>query len=588
MKIAVVNQKKCHPKQCSYECIKYCPRVRTGDETIIKNEYGKIIISENLCVGCGICIKKCYFNAIDIIGLPESLNTPTQRYGENGFALFGLPIPKKEKVIGILGPNGIGKSTALKIIFGMIIPNFGEKSCSKEKVLINYSGTQLYDYFEKLYKNNIKLSQKPQYIDLIPKIFSGTVRELFNSNNLNKEKLDSIIKKLNLRYILNQNVNTLSGGELQRVAIAICSSKDADIYLFDEISSYLDIFQRIQVSKIIKDISLSKSVIVIEHDLALLDLLADTINIIYGKPSVYGVITLPKSTRIGINQYIDGYLKEENIRIRKDKIKFEEHPPKIEKNIKTLFSYQPFNEKIGNFQISSDGGTLQKGEIVGIVGPNGIGKSTFIKMISGIIPLNNSIINNQYTISYKPQYIKPDKDILVKDLFFNINPTIMNTSYFEVEFEKPLELNDLYNSSILNLSGGELQRIAITASLIKNADLYLIDEPSAHLDVEQRSNITKVIHRFTENNKKTTIIIDHDIYMIDMLSSRLIVFDGIPSINGHATKPMSMKDGMNKFLKTLDITFRRDEDTKRPRINNYLSRLDRKQKQNNNYYYILK
>ena len=588
MKIAVVDQYKCHPKQCSYECIKYCPRVRTGDEAITKSEYGKIIISETLCVGCGICIKKCYFNAINIIGLPESLNIPTQRYGKNGFALFGLPIPKKGQIIGILGSNGIGKSTALKIIFGTIIPNFGEEKSSKEKVLSNYSGTSLYDYFEKLYNNNIKLSQKPQYIDQIPKVFSGTVTDLFKVNNLNENKLEILIEKLNLKSILNQKINTLSGGELQRVAITICASKDADIYLFDEISSYLDIFQRIQVSKIIKDISKTKSVIVIEHDLALLDLLADTINIIYGKSSVYGIITLQKSTRVGINQYLDGYLKEENIRIRKDRIKFEEHPPKIDREMKGFFSYNSFNEKIGNFEISSDGGTLQKGEIIGIVGPNGIGKSTFIKMISGIIPTRSSIINNTYTISYKPQYIKPNENISVKDYLSRINPLIINTSYFEVEFEKPLELKDLYNSSILNLSGGELQRVAVTASLIKNADIYFIDEPSAHLDVEQRSNITKVIHRFTENNKKTTIIIDHDIYMIDMLSSRLIVLNGTPSVIGHATKPMNMKDGMNQFLKTLDITFRRDEDTKRPRINNYLSRLDRTQKKEGNYYYIYK
>lgn len=588
MKIAVVDQYKCHPKQCSYECIKYCPRVRTGDEAITKNEYGKIIISETLCVGCGICIKKCYFNAINIIGLPESLNMPTQRYGKNGFALFGLPTPKKGQIVGILGSNGIGKSTALKILFGTIIPNFGEEKLSKEKVLSNYSGTSLYDYFEKLYNNNIKLSQKPQYIDQIPKVFSGTVIDLLKINNLNENKLEVLIEKLNLKSILNQKINTLSGGELQRVAITICASKDSDIYLFDEISSYLDIFQRIQVSKIIKDISKTKSVIVIEHDLALLDLLADTINIIYGKPSVYGIITLQKSTRVGINQYLDGYLKEENIRIRKDRIKFEEHPPKIDREIKGFFSYNSFNEKIGNFEISSDGGTLQKGEIIGIVGPNGIGKSTFIKMIAGIIPTRSSITNNTHTISYKPQYIKPNENIIVKDYLSKINPLIINTSYFEVEFEKPLELKDLYNSSILNLSGGELQRVAITASLIKNADIYFIDEPSAHLDVEQRSNITKVIRRFTENNKKTTIIIDHDIYMIDMLSSRLIVLNGTPSVTGHATKPMNMKDGMNQFLKTLDITFRRDEETKRPRINNYLSRLDRIQKKENNYYYIYK
>lgn len=589
MRIAIVNKDKCQPRQCSKECIKYCPRVRTGDETITFDDSGKIQISEELCVGCGICIKKCYFNAIMIVGLPESLNKSIHRYGNNGFMLFGLPIPQKGKITGILGPNGIGKSTALKILAGSIIPNFGEDNSSKKKVLDYFSGTLLHEHFKNLYDQKIKISIKPQYIDLIPKMFNGTVNELLNQNKLNKDKLCKLINNLDLSLLLERKISELSGGELQRVAITICISKDADLYFLDEISSYLDIYQRIQVSRVIKEFSEKKSIIVIEHDLALLDLLADTIHITYGEPSAYGVLTLPKSVRVGINQYIHGFLPEENIRIRNEEIKFNEHPPKSEKDIKTLISYNSFFKKLGSFELTASKGTIKEGEVIGIVGANGIGKSTFIKILSGVIKVeNDDKFDINVKVSYKPQYIKSCEKIKVKDLFLRINPSIINSSYFSSEFEKPLCLNQLYDSFITDLSGGELQRVAIAVCLIQEADLYVLDEPSAHLDVEQRANVTKMINKFTENNKKTTMVVDHDIYMIDMISNRLIVFDGEPTQHGASSTPLTMNDGMNKFLSMLNITFRRDEETKRPRINNFLSRLDREQKEKGEYYYYNK
>src|SRR5665647_1087635 len=125
MRIAIVHRERCHPQRCGTECIHYCPRVRTGDETVIIGESKKAEISEELCVGCGICVKKCPFDALDIISLPEELEVPTHRYGKNGFALYGLPIPVPGKVTGILGANGIGKSTAVKILSGQLRPNLG-------------------------------------------------------------------------------------------------------------------------------------------------------------------------------------------------------------------------------------------------------------------------------------------------------------------------------------------------------------------------------------------------------------------------------------------------------------------------------
>ena len=151
------------------------PGYRTGDETIVIGDDNKAVISEELCVGCGICIKKCPFDALDIVSLPEELEHPTHRYGKNGFALYGLPIPVQGKVTGILGSNGIGKSTAMKILSGQLTPEPGnfDTEVAWEEILKRYAGTELFDYLQTVSKKSRKIAVKPQYIDFIPKVFPG-------------------------------------------------------------------------------------------------------------------------------------------------------------------------------------------------------------------------------------------------------------------------------------------------------------------------------------------------------------------------------------------------------------------------------
>ena len=193
MRIAVLLKGRCKPKNCTFECIKFCPRVRAGDETIIQGEDGKPIISEELCVGCGICIHKCPFEAIKIIGLAKELETDLiHQFGKNGFRLFRLPIPKKGTCVGILGPNGIGKTTALKILSGQIIPNLGDydEETTWDDVVEYYAGTELHEHFKKVLDNEISSIVKPQYVDRLPKIMKGEIKDVLkkadNSGNYDK------------------------------------------------------------------------------------------------------------------------------------------------------------------------------------------------------------------------------------------------------------------------------------------------------------------------------------------------------------------------------------------------------------------
>ncbi len=581
MRIAVINRDRCQPRKCSKECEYFCPPVRTGDETIVFVD-SKPLITENLCVGCGICVRKCPFGAITIINLPEEMEDPVHRYGKNGFALYGLPIPVAGKVTGILGPNGIGKSTAVSILSGIVKPNLG-KNASWDEVLQRFAGSAIGDYLNKVADRGIKTAYKPQYVDRIPKSYSGTAIGLLERTD-ERGALDGLIESLGLTKLLQRDIGDLSGGELQRVAIAATAAREADFYFFDEISPFLDIHQRINVARILQELAEKKAVMVVEHDLALLDLLAETVHLIYGTPGAYGVITRPKGVRVGINQYLKGTLSEENVRVRTEAIRFEVHAPRIEKEIPTLVQYGAFTKVYSSFTLKAEPGIIRRGEVVGILGPNGIGKSTYIKILAGVEEPTTGSIDLKLKVSYKPQYLKADSDVTVQMLLRQTTHDF-DTSYYQSEILRPMGLETLLDQNLTELSGGELQRVAITACLSREADLYLLDEPSAHLDVEQRMLTAKVMRRFAESTERSVLVVDHDIYLIDLLSERLIVFEGEPGTLGIAYPPYEMREGMNVFLKGIGITFRRDEETRRPRVNKPGSRLDRTQRDLGEYYY---
>ncbi len=596
--IAVVDLDRCQPDRCSYECKNYCPPNRTGKECITlrgeeadQGQPDQIHISEEICLGetCGICVEKCPFDAIEIINLPQELqDDPVHRYGENAFSLYGLPAPQEGKVTGILGPNGIGKTTAVRILEGELEPNLGrEGDVGWDDVLEAYRGTELQDYIADVRDGEVTVARKPQYVDQIPENFDGNTRELLERTD-ERGALDSLVERLEIAPVMDQAIEDLSGGELQRVAIAATLARDTDFYFLDEVTPYLDIGQRVTAARLIRELAEeeNRSMLVVEHDLAILDLLADTLHVAYGEPGAYGVITSPKSVRNGINEYLSGYLDNENMRIRQDPIEFEEHAPRTATHGDVLVDYPDLTKSYGDGELSLEiqGGEIHRNEVLGIVGPNGIGKSTFAKLLTGNLEPTEGDADLDLDISYKPQYVTIDQHMRV-DAFLSSITDQFGSSYWNTEIAQPLQLERIMEQNLSDLSGGERQRVAIAACLSDSADLYLLDEPSAHLDVEQRVQATSAIRRYAEQQDATVMVIDHDIYTIDLLADRLMVFEGEPAVHGRASEPQPMREGMNEFLSNLEITFRRDERTSRPRINKPESQLDREQKREGEYYY---
>ena len=588
-RVAVLDKDLCQPKKCGLECIKYCPVNKSGSDCILLNDdIKKAQIDENLCNGCGICVKVCPFDAITIVNLANELSShKIHQYGQNSFRLYKLPTLKKGSIIGLLGRNGTGKSTVINILSGKLVPNLGNynnEEGSWQDVIKYYKGTELKTYFEKIQEKQVKVSIKPQQVYNLLKTFNGTGKELI-------EKYDErgisnyLINKLDLKKSVEFNVDEISGGELQRLVIAASMAKDADFYFFDEPSSYNDIYQRTKISRIIRELAAAgKSIMIVEHDVTLLDYTSDYIDVIYGEPGSYGIVSGTLSTKVGVNVFLDGYLPNENVRFRDRKFVFEQTLTSNEfHNDEIVMEYPNLTKKYKNFSVNVEKGQIRRGEIIGIIGANALGKTTMLRMITGKIKPDHGEMNKKISIAYKPQYLTNDVDIDVITLLEKINRGVDDIE--EKQILESLRLKKLYNKSIKNLSGGELQKVAIAMTILQKTDLFALDEPSAFLDIEDRITISKFIQKFVKDYGKSAIIIDHDLQLIDLISDSIIIFDGIPNVVGHGTIPLTKNVAMNRFLKLLDISFRRDEKSKRPRVNKPNSRLDKQQKKCGNLYY---
>ncbi|MGI0059983.1 MAG: ATP-binding cassette domain-containing protein, partial [Nitrosotalea sp.] len=250
-----------------------------------------------------------------------------------------------------------------------------------------------------------------------------------------------------------------------------------------------------------------------------------------------------------------------------------------------IINYPNLERKFANFSLSIDAGRVKKSEVLGIVGANALGKTTMMKMIAGVEKPDVGSIESKVKIAYKPQYLTNDFDIEVITLLEKAYGGSIQETPEEEVIINPMKIKKLYNKSVKNLSGGELQKVAIGACLLQKVDVYALDEPSAFLDVEDRIAVAKLIQRYVRSYGKSAIIVDHDIQLMDLISDSIVIFHGTPGREGHATTPKPKVDGMNEFLRSLDMTYRRDETSMRPRVNKLESRLDREQKQSGKFYY---
>jgi ATP-binding cassette subfamily E protein 1 len=495
------------------------------------------------------------------------------------FRLYGMPLPL-EGAVSLIGKNGIGKTSAIKLLTKQMKPNFAVfgKEFSEEEILSRLS-IEARRYFTSA-KDGLKVSVKPQHIDRVREAFKGTVADLLTKVG-GKKAVAEIVKQFRMEEILSRKLDQLSGGELQKVSIAAACMKDADIYYFDEITNFLDIEERLRMAVVIKDLAEKKRVMMAEHDLTILDYVSNYVYLLYGEENVYGVVSGVKNVRAGINEYIAGYIREENVRFRNYEIAFSRHS-EGEIKAKALVKYGALKKKFtgkSGFAFTSDAGEIRKGEILGLVGKNALGKSLFVKMLSGVETADEGE-QLGLKVSYKPQYITAEP-VVVSELF---RAKDCNGTVFE-DCKRKLNITMLMDKQLTELSGGELQRVALTLALSQEADIYLFDEPSAFLDIEQRFEFASLLRRVISESEKCAFVVDHDIVFVDAIANRLVVFDGKSSIQGHASAPKNKRDGMNGFLKVAAITMRRDKDSGRPRINKPGSQLDTEQRNAGEYFY---
>ena len=617
-RIAVINKDKCKPNKCRFECGLICPVNRTGkeciklidiEETAIKKKQAYIV--ENSCIGCGLCSKEpehggCPFGAIMIVNVPSELYSEIiNRYGLNGFRLYRMPILKQGKILGIIGSNGIGKSSVSAIITNKMKPNF-EKNDSKisDAEILNYfKGTEMYKYMQKLYNNELKVCIKQQHVDqlltfLKSKNIIMTVEEYINKKNdydNDDEWYCLVIKNLGLDKIMNYNINTLSGGELQRLVCCATLLTKADVYIFDEPTNFLDVKQRLNIANLINSLNNSnKYIVIIEHDLAILDYVSDYVCIMYGVPSAYGIVSKPLNTSHAINIYFDGYIPSENMRFRENEYNIASLDVCESFGIKFIDDQMKYNSdivKYDQFELHIEEGYFPiEGSITIIMGANASGKTTLI----------NKLASN-LSVSLKPQYLSveefknPNGEYsTVNEFLYNNIKKAMTDEVFKTDVIVPMMINKITDRKLNELSGGELQRFWLVYALGKDSHIYLLDEPSACLDIEQRIIVTKMIKRFIIHNKKVAFVVEHDMMMAVALgnepNSQCILLEEISNNEKYriykAKKPMNFSVGINDFLKNMNITFHTQTHGKhnRPKINKPNSSKDKEQKLKGKYY----
>ncbi|OIO28695.1 ribosome biogenesis/translation initiation ATPase RLI [Candidatus Micrarchaeota archaeon CG_4_10_14_0_2_um_filter_60_11] len=543
-RLAIVDGRLCNPRKCALECIKNCPVNKMRQKCVYLPEDAQratAIIDERLCTGCSICVKKCPFHAIDVINLVAPVEDKlVYSYGENAFKLYGLALPRKG-VIAIIGENGCGKSTNVKLLAG-------------ELAMQNKPTVEIKDYF----KAPKTLAVKPQ--ELHAAGLDATVGASLEKADETR-RLDGLKALFDLEKVWKRKLSELSGGELQKVALTATLCKNREVYILDEPFAFLDYVYRIRLVDYLKTEFAEQSAIVVDHDISLLSYMCSQAHILYGHPGACGIVSQSYATDRGINMFLAGFIDPENVRFRDHGIAYKQYAE--EKKKETAFTITPAKVTLGSFSVENTAPVvLKQGEVIGVAGPNGIGKSTLCRTIHE---------THAAQTAFKPQILDRGTD-LVAAYLEKKNP-------FDEGYIRQMNLQRLEYYPVAELSGGELQKLQIFRCLTAEGKaLYILDEPTNMMDINGRIALSKLLREKAATGC-AVLVVDHDLEFLLNTVDRLLVMDGEPAKRGTVQGVYDKDEGVRMLLEKFDLSYRRDPDTKRLKLNKRGSVKDRELKE---------
>ncbi|WP_071125860.1 ABC transporter ATP-binding protein [Peptoniphilus lacydonensis] len=469
------------------------------------------------------------------------------RYDEDNSSVLeniDLEIYEGELVV-ITGLSGCGKTTLTRILNGLI-PNHYNGILNGEvklldKNLMDYRKGELAKYIGNVFQN-----PSDQFFATIADEEVAFVGENLGMP-LDKLKLKTkeTFEKMGISDLMDRKLSELSGGQKQKVAIASTLLYDTKIIFFDEPSSNLDYHGILQFKDILSNLrKMGKTVIIAEHRLFFLNDLYD--RLIYMKNGTIerifsrGELTEDACKEYGLRAINYKSLKAENLVCPQEQ----------------ALEVSGLNIKIGNNELITNlYFSLNSGEIMAIIGQNGIGKTTLGKTLSGLIKNNGKTsygknkkerLKNSYymmqDVDYQIFFDTVENELLQKD-------RINDDGYLD-RLRKELKHIDLWENRYdhpQNLSGGQKQRLALLTACLSGRKLIILDEPTSGLDYKRMNDISQIIKRYSKTYPFA--IITHDIELIFKVCNSVLMLgkNGYKKVNiqGHEKEILEfIKDGL--------------------------------------------
>lgn len=518
-----------------------------------------------------------------------SCNNITKTFGTDTILSdCSFHIEEREKA-AIVGPNGAGKSTLLKIIMGRLPADDGTVTISKDKTLgylaqhqnLSSDGT-IYDELLSVKKDIIALEEKIRETEQQMKNATGeqldTLLDLYTKMNHQFElengyayqsEIVGVLKGLGFTEDdFSLPVNTLSGGQKTRVALGKLLLSRPDIILLDEPTNHLDMESIRWLENYL--LGYNGSVIIVAHDRYFLDRIVTKIieienthvTVFSGNYTAYAdkkkILRnmqlkeyLNQQREIKHQQEVITKLKQFN---REKSIKRAESREKMLDKLEVVDKPAEINDKMnielnpsvisGNDVLSVshlskafDDNTLftdisfdiKRGERVALIGNNGTGKTTILKIINDILPADSGEIKlgSKVTIGYYDQehhVLDPDKTLFdeLQDAYPDLNNTQIRNTLAAFLFT-----NDDVFKYIRDLSGGERGRVSLAKLMLSNANFLILDEPTNHLDMVSKEILENALNSYTG----TVLYVSHDRYFINTTATRIIELVGQTTVN---------------------------------------------------------